>query len=103
MEIVETSTIMKVLLGVILVILVHILNVLVLRPKSLRAKLQRQGINGPSPHFYFGNIPEMKRLVQENNKDGVSTSISHHNWHSNLFPYIYEWRKQYGKLFYPLS
>ncbi|XP_058745238.1 cytochrome P450 714C2-like [Vicia villosa] len=98
MEIVEISTIMKVLFGAILVILVHILNILVLRPKSLRAKLQRQGINGPSPHFYFGNIPEMKRLVQENN-NGVSTSISHHNWHSNLFPYIYEWRKQYGPIF----
>lgn len=107
MEIVEISTIMKVLFGAILVILVHILNILVLRPKSLRAKLQRQGIDGPSPHFYFGNIPEMRRLLletqssQENN-NGVSTSISH-NWHSNLFPHIYKWKKQYGKFFYPLS
>lgn len=100
MEIVEISTIMKVLFGAILVILVHILNILVLRPKSVRAKLERQGIHGPSPHFYLGNIPEIKRLLQENNKDGVSTSISH-NWHSNLFPHIYKWKKQYGNLFYP--
>ncbi|KAI5423227.1 cytochrome P450 714C2 [Lathyrus oleraceus] len=98
MEIVEISTIMKVLFGAILVILVHILNILVLRPKSVRAKLERQGINGPSPHFYLGNIPEIKRLLQENNKDGVSTSISH-NWHSNLFPHIYNWKKQYGPIF----
>ncbi|XP_004515309.1 cytochrome P450 714C2-like [Cicer arietinum] len=96
----------SVLLGAILVILVHILNILILRPKSLRAKLQRQGIKGPSPHFYFGNIPEMKTLLlqtqstqtHDKNKYHVPTSISH-NWHFNVFPHIHKWKNQYGPIY----
>ncbi|MCI73694.1 cytochrome P450 family protein, partial [Trifolium medium] len=41
-------------LGAVLVGLIHILHVLILRPRSLRSKLDKQGIHGPSPHFYFG-------------------------------------------------
>ena len=94
---------MKVMLGAVLVVLAHFFHILVLKPKSLRAKLQKQGIDGPSPHFYFGNIPEMKSLLLEaHNKDGVPTSISH-NWLSTVFPHILKWRKQYGQLLYPFS
>ncbi|KAL2327089.1 hypothetical protein Fmac_020516 [Flemingia macrophylla] len=56
---------MQVVLGAFLVLLVHVFNVLVLRPRLLRAKLQRQGIQGPSPHFYFGNIPQIKTIFLE--------------------------------------
>ena len=95
----------------VLVALIHFFHVLVLRPRSLRAKLHRQGIHGPSPHFYFGNIEEMKTLLlqqqkqvkqnkQEHEEDGCA-SISH-NWTSTLFPHIHKWRKQYGKLLSPL-
>lgn len=99
MEIGDIST-MKVLLGAILVVLAHLLHVFVLKPRSLRAKLQKQGIDGPSPHFYFGNIPEMKSLLLQAHslKDGVPTSISH-NWLSTVFPHILKWRKQYGPIY----
>ncbi|XP_045798276.1 cytochrome P450 714C2-like [Trifolium pratense] len=93
-------------LGAVLFGLIHFLNVLVLRPKSLRSKLHKQGIHGPTPHFYFGNIQEMKTLLlqqqesqakqkQEKEDEDVCVSISH-NWTSTLFPHIHKWRKQYG-------
>ncbi|KAJ1439574.1 Cytochrome P450 [Sesbania bispinosa] len=53
MEMVST---VQVVFGVVLVLLIHVLNVLVLKPRSLRAKLLRQGIHGPSPHFYLGPL-----------------------------------------------
>ncbi|KAJ1415455.1 Cytochrome P450 [Sesbania bispinosa] len=53
MEMVST---VQVVFGAVLVLLIHVLNVLVLKPRSLRAKLQRQGIHGPSPHFYLGPL-----------------------------------------------
>jgi hypothetical protein len=100
-------------LGAVLVVLIHFLYVFVLRPKSLRSKLHKQGIHGPSPHFFFGNILEIKTLLlqqqesqakhkQEEEDKDVCVSISH-NWTSNLLPHIHKWRKQYGQLLPPLS
>jgi hypothetical protein len=96
-------------LGAVLFGLIHFLHVLVLRPKSLRTKLHKQGIHGPSPHFYFGNIPQMKTLIlqqqesqakQKQEDEDVCVSISH-NWTSTLFPHIHKWRNQYGQLLSP--
>jgi len=98
-------------LGAVLVALIHFLHVLVLRPKSLRGKLHTQGIRGPSPDFYFGNIKEMNTLLlQQQNKlcvrhkeeqdEDVCVSISH-KWTSTLFPHIQKWRSQYGHLLSP--
>jgi len=92
----------------VLVALIHFLHVLVLRPRSLRAKLHTQGIHGPSPDFYFGNIKEMKTLLlqqqtqvkQNKQEQDVCASISH-SWTSTLFPHIHKWRKQYGQLLSP--
>lgn len=94
-------------LGAVFVVFIHFLHVLVLRPKSLRAKLHRQGIHGPSPHFYFGNIPQIKNLLlqqqqQQDEHVPVSVSISH-SWTSDLFPHIHKWRNQHGQLLSPFS
>ncbi|XP_058739548.1 cytochrome P450 714C2-like [Vicia villosa] len=90
-------------LGAVLVVFIHFLHVLVLRPKSLRAKLHRQGIHGPSPHFYFGNIPQIKTLLlqqheQQQQDEQFPVSISH-RWTSNLFPHIHNWTNQYGPIY----
>ncbi|KAG6630513.1 hypothetical protein CIPAW_13G023600 [Carya illinoinensis] len=82
-----------------LVLLVHLYDLLILKPKQLRAKLQRQGIRGPSPHFLLGNIFEMKRLLSRVNFtptptptttatiDHLATAIAH-DWPSTVFPYL---------------
>ena len=100
----EMST-MQVVLGMVLVLLMHVFNVLVLRPRSLRAKLHRQGIHGPSPHFYFGNIPKMKTLLLQVQlapttqvNDKVQRVSLSHKWPFPLFPHIQKWINQYGKL-----
>ncbi|KAE9611194.1 putative cytochrome P450 [Lupinus albus] len=99
--------IVHVLLGGFVVLLFHIFNVLILKPKSLRRKLQRQGIEGPFPHFYYGNIPEMKRLKLQlhsttttttQDKENHDVCVSH-TWLSTLFPHIQKWTKQYGPMY----
>ncbi|RZC02538.1 Cytochrome P450 714C2 isoform H, partial [Glycine soja] len=102
----EMST-MQVVLGMVLVLLMHVFNVLVLRPRSLRAKLHRQGIHGPSPHFYFGNIPKMKTLLLQVQlapttqvNDKVQRVSLSHKWPFPLFPHIQKWINQYGKSTY---
>ncbi|KAL5161588.1 Cytochrome P450 714C2 [Glycine soja] len=101
----EMNTVQVVLVAVV-VVLIHVFNVLLLRSRSLRAKLHRQGIHGPSPHFYFGNIPEMKTLLlqvqsapitQVKDKDDHD-SLSH-KWPFTLFPHIQKWISQYGPIY----
>ncbi|RZC02536.1 Cytochrome P450 714C2 isoform F [Glycine soja] len=100
----EMNTVQVVLVAVV-VVLIHVFNVLLLRSRSLRAKLHRQGIHGPSPHFYFGNIPEMKTLLlqvqsapitQVKDKDDHD-SLSH-KWPFTLFPHIQKWISQYDSI-----
>ncbi|KAK7350480.1 hypothetical protein VNO77_09169 [Canavalia gladiata] len=97
MQVMEMNA-MQVVLGAVLVLLLHVFNILVLRPRSLRAKLQKQGIDGPSPHFYFGNIPEIKTLLLQVRSEQVKdkdVSVSH-TWPFTLFPQIQKWVNQYG-------
>ena len=103
---IEMSTI-QVVLGMVLVLLMHVFNVLALRSRSPRGKLHRQGIHGPSPHFYFGNIPEMKTLllqVQSAPTTQVKDKDQHgslsHKWPFTLFPHIQKWINQYGQLLF---
>ncbi|XP_068478705.1 cytochrome P450 714C2-like [Phaseolus vulgaris] len=96
----------EILLGVALVTLIHGLNVLVLRPRSMREKLKRQGIKGPSPHFYFGNIPEMKNIMLQVQSESATkvkeedeeVSVSH-KWPFTIFPHIQKWINQYGPIY----
>ncbi|KAK7277202.1 hypothetical protein RIF29_18353 [Crotalaria pallida] len=100
------SVMQFVLVGFVVLVL-YVFNVLVLKPRSLRAKLQRQGINGPTPHFFFGNIPEMKSTllqVQSTKQDKEGDENDHdlslsHTWPSTMFPHVQKWRNRYGSMF----
>ncbi|KAM3733397.1 hypothetical protein ACB098_11G132600 [Castanea mollissima] len=97
----------SVVIGGFIVLLMQLYNLLVLKPKLLRAKLQRQGIRGPSPSFFFGNIPEMKRIqlqVHSTPKTTATNEYDHpdavaHDWPSTLFPHLEQWRNKYGQIF----
>ena len=110
--------ILSVVVGGFILLLVHLFNLLILKPKLLRAKLQRQGIRGPSPSFLFGNIPEMKRIQLQlqlhSTPKATSTTKEHvsesdhpvaisHNWPSILFPHLERWRNQYGTCHFLVS
>lgn len=102
------EVILSVVLGAFVLWALYLYEVLVLQPKRLRSKLEKQGIRGPCPSsILLGNIPEMKRIKLETMKKPKATtktieSKDHpvsiaHDWPSNLFPHLAQWRKEYGK------
>lgn len=86
----------SVYLGGFLVWLLHLFELVVLRPKRLRSKLQKQGIEGPPPSFLLGNLPAMRKsLIQHKTQSSTETRTScdvdvasciSHEWPSKLFP-----------------
>ncbi|KAL6130534.1 hypothetical protein ACLB2K_068913 [Fragaria x ananassa] len=96
------KVILSVLLGGFVVGVLYLFEVLVLQPKRLRSKLEKQGIRGPPPTILLGNIPEMKKIKLESMKKSEAkdqTPSIAHDWPSKLFPHIAQWRKEYGPIF----
>ncbi|KAF8007886.1 hypothetical protein BT93_K1778 [Corymbia citriodora subsp. variegata] len=80
----------------------YLYNLFWWKPLWLRKELQRQGINGPVPSFFFGNIPDIKKIRLEmqatKNQQSIANHVSHDHM-SRLFPHIEKWRADYGPLF----
>ncbi|KAL6130535.1 hypothetical protein ACLB2K_068914 [Fragaria x ananassa] len=98
--------VLSVLVGGFSFLFSYLCELLLLRPKSIRSKLEKQGIRGPPPTFLLGNIPEMKRLQSKQQGQLIATrsddedhaaSISH-QWHLKLFPHIEQWRNEHGPI-----
>ncbi|KAM7275433.1 hypothetical protein ACFE04_017299 [Oxalis oulophora] len=98
---------LSVILGGILVLLFYIYYDLWLRPERLRLKLHNQGIKGPTPSFFLGNIPQIKAIKHQHQQEQEQeqeqeqhqhSSISHH-WLPNLLPHLLKWQHQYGPVF----
>lgn len=91
-----------ILLSVIAVIFfflfLHLFELLFLKPERLRSKLRRQGIDGPSPSFLLGNIPEIKTIRSLKSFGEEEGSIAH-GWSSNLLSHLEHWRNRYGNFF----
>ena len=99
----------SVLVGGFLFLFLYLYELLILRPKGLRSKLQKQGIRGSPPSFLLGNIPALRRLqskVQSTATESTTDPQKHHEndhvdsichqWPSKIFPHIEEWRNEYG-------
>lgn len=106
---VAAKVIVSVLLGGFLVLFLYLCELVLLRPRGLRSKLGKQGIRGPPPSFLLGNLSAIKRLQSKGHStatktadptklhhDGDVASIDH-EWHSKIFPYIEQWRNEYGR------
>ncbi|KAM7277203.1 hypothetical protein ACFE04_019069 [Oxalis oulophora] len=99
LNLMTVEVLLSVILGGLLLLVMHVYNEMWLKPQKLRSKLQKQGIRGPSPSFFLGNIPQIKaikELDQANNKEAASIS---HDWIPNLFPYLVKWQQEYGPMF----
>nr|QNS30016.1 cytochrome P450 [Nothapodytes nimmoniana] len=75
-----------------------------LKPKRLRAKLQAQGIRGPSPSCLYGNIPEMTKIQLQTRSTEIATCHLKdikiiHDWADIVFSHIERWRNEYGPIF----
>lgn len=94
--------VLSVLAAVSFFIFLHLFESLFLKPKRLRSKLRNQGIDGPSPSFLLGNLPEIKNIRAIKSHALTTTegddSIAH-GWPSNLLPHLEHWRNRYGNFF----
>lgn len=95
------KVLLTVVLGGFTGLFIYLYNVLLSKPKRLRSELQRQGIKGPSPSPLLGNILQMKRMQPQmprtvNHQQNLAVS---HDWPSTLFPYLEQWRSEYGSVF----
>ncbi|KAK4268366.1 hypothetical protein QN277_025034 [Acacia crassicarpa] len=68
-----------------------------LKPHRIRSVLQNQGIKGPKPSFLLGNLSEIKRIQSQ--FSNMSSSSQAEQWFHSLFPFLQQWRKQYGATF----
>ena len=98
-QVLTEKMIVSVVLGGVVGLFIYLYNTLILKPKRLQLRLGKQGIRGPSPSFLVGNIPQIKRIQTQK---AHSTTPKHvpiaHDWYCTLFPYIEQWRNQYGNL-----
>ncbi|VVB17256.1 unnamed protein product [Arabis nemorensis] len=68
----------------------------------VRRRLAVQGVKGPPPSLFCGNVPEMQRIQSQttiNSKQYSGDNIIAHDYTSSLFPYLDHWRKQYGRVY----
>ncbi|XP_062000257.1 cytochrome P450 714C2-like [Rosa rugosa] len=101
--------VLSVLVGGLLFLFSYLCELLLLRPKSIRSKLEKQGIRGPCPTFLLGNLAEQMRLQSKQQGQSIATrtddddddhaaSVSH-QWYLKIFPHIEQWRNEYGPIF----
>ncbi|KAM7261179.1 hypothetical protein ACFE04_026654 [Oxalis oulophora] len=99
-ELMTVKVVFSAVLGAVLILLLRLYNDFFLKPKRLRSKLEKQGIRGPPPFPFLGNLPQIKamKMEQVKGKDNKSTSISH-DWVQSLFPHFLKWKNEYGPVF----
>ncbi|XP_078180989.1 cytochrome P450 714C2-like [Carex rostrata] len=88
------------LLGLFLFL--YLYTTLWLNPKKIREKLRYQGISGPKPSLFYGNILEMKKIQNEAKmqpQEELRLARYVGDYTSVIFPYLNSWRKAYGQLF----
>ncbi|KAI9108140.1 hypothetical protein K1719_021013 [Acacia pycnantha] len=68
-----------------------------LKPRRIRSVLHKQGITGPTPSFLLGNLPEIQKIQSQ--FSNLSSSSLADQWFHSLFPFLHQWRKQYGPVF----
>ncbi|OWM78649.1 hypothetical protein CDL15_Pgr002820 [Punica granatum] len=101
------SSTATVLLSVFLVgltcLAIYLSHLFWLKPQRFRNKLRRQGIHGPAPSFFFGNIPDVKKIhsemAQKRAQQGQNTDPISNDYMSQLFPHIDKWTDDYGSVF----
>ncbi|KAK4756007.1 hypothetical protein SAY87_009764 [Trapa incisa] len=76
--------------------------------ERLRKSLAKQGVGGPRPSLFYGNVPEMQRIqaksvhgsgVSGPDREAGGREFVAHDYTSTLFPYFEHWRKQYGSVY----
>ncbi|XP_041022203.1 cytochrome P450 714A1-like [Juglans microcarpa x Juglans regia] len=78
----------------------HLYNTVWVKSKRIRKTLGIQGIKGPPPSFFSGNLSEMQKIQSQATKaPNHVDQIVAHDYTSTLFPYFEQWRKEYGLIY----
>ncbi|KAE8709970.1 Cytochrome P450 isoform 2 [Hibiscus syriacus] len=100
MEPLLINVLLTILLLVSFSFLASLFNALVLEPKRLRSKLEKEGIKGPPHSFLLGNMWDLLSLKFKNSKrPQQGQQILTHNCAAFVFPFLVKWRNQYGPSF----
>ncbi|PIN06544.1 Cytochrome P450 CYP4/CYP19/CYP26 subfamily [Handroanthus impetiginosus] len=91
--------IVSLVFGGFLVIFLLFFSDLFLKARRRRSRLEKQGIKGPLPSLFYGNIPEMKRIIGLENEKSRDREDIVHGWFHTVFPHLEQWRNEYGPTF----
>lgn len=103
----SAKIILSLVLGGFLVFFAHLSNILILHRRKVRSKLQSQGIKGPSPSLLYGNLPDIKKIQlqkqkqprpETNNQEIEGRKPLLHTWPSRVFSHIKQWEIEYGQI-----
>ncbi|CAK7340024.1 unnamed protein product [Dovyalis caffra] len=82
--------------------LLHLYNTILLKSERIKRKLRMQGIEGPTPSFLYGNLPEMQKIqlntIKASSNNQAADFVAH-DYTSTVFPYFERWRKEYGTVY----
>lgn len=96
------SIVFSLVFGGFLLLVLRYCDALLLKPRRRRSRLEKQGIRGPDPSFFYGNIAELKRIIEAQEplveKSAASEELLH-AWPSVVFPHLEQWRQEYGPTF----
>ena len=101
-----TKIVGSALFGGFVLLFLYVYERLILKPKRQRSKLEKQGIRGPYPSFFLGNIPEIKTIHLNLHRSATAKAEADpidHDWPSTIFPHLQQWRAEYGLPFISLS
>ena len=84
-------------------LILFLFNFSLLRAGKIHRALKSQGIDGPPPSFYNGNLSEMRSLTLKAKKSrapfgGGDDQSMTQDYAKTLFPYLHQWRKTYCTL-----
>lgn len=96
MAMVVLTTLLAILVTLLLKIVYDSLSCYWLTPLRIKKIMEMQGVRGPKPRFFTGNILDMASLVSKATSQDMKT-ISH-DIVGRLLPHFLLWSSQYGML-----
>ncbi|KAL1827573.1 hypothetical protein ACET3Z_005985 [Daucus carota] len=97
------SNALALLVSLLCCLIIYAIYDLCLKAKILRAKLRRQGIDGPPPSLILGNVCDIQKIESKELESDAPTSNLNEplslDCRSVLLPHISQWTNQFGKTF----
>ncbi|KAH9673506.1 cytochrome P450 714A1 [Citrus sinensis] len=84
-------------------ILLKLIKKWLLKPNRIRSMLSKQGVGGPKPSLFFGNVKDIQKIESLLNPlsspSSSSGPVSHQDWVLSIFPHLQKWTRDYGGIY----